>query len=164
MDIEYRRFDSKPELYDYIREQAARICAETDDLTAVLANTSALLMLQMPDLNWAGFYLMKNGGLVLGPFQGKPAVAHIAVGAGVCGTTVLEGKSQLVEDVHTCSNHIPCDFSTNSELVVPVFAKGGIWGVIDLDSPVAARFDETDRSGVERIAEVIGRFAERQKT
>ena len=160
MDIEYRRFDSKPELYSYVREQTARICEETDDLTAVLANISALLMLQMPDLNWAGFYLMKNGGLVLGPFQGKPAVAHIAVGAGVCGTAVLEGKSQLVEDVHTCDNHIPCDFSTNSELVVPVFAKGEIFGVIDLDSPVAARFDETDQAGVERIAGVIGRFVE----
>ena len=160
MDIEYRRFDSKPELYDYIREQAARICAESDDLTAVLANTSALLMLQMPDLNWAGFYLMKKGGLVLGPFQGKPAVAHIAVGAGVCGTAVLEGKSQLVEDVHTCSNHIPCDFSTNSELVAPVFAKGEIFGVIDLDSPIAARFNETDQAGVERVAEIIGEFAE----
>ena len=164
MDIEYRHFDNKPDLYDYICEQLERICGETDDVTAVLANTSALLMLQMSDLNWAGFYRMKNEGLVLGPFQGKPAVAHIAVGAGVCGTAVSEEKSQLVEDVHTCCNHISCDFATNSELVVPIFVKSGIFGVIDLDSPVPVRFDEVDRSGVERASEIIGRFVERHVT
>lgn len=161
MDIEYRRFDNKPDLYDYIFKQLERVCGETDDVTAVLANTSALLMLQMPDLNWAGFYLMKNGGLVLGPFQGKPAVVHIAPGEGVCGTAVSEKKSQLVEDVHTCCNHISCDSATNSELVAPVFVRKGIFGVIDLDSPVPARFDKEDRSGVERAAEIIGKFIER---
>lgn len=161
MDIEYQHFDSKTDLYSYIHEQLGRICAETDDATAVLANTSALLFLQMPDLNWAGFYLMKNGGLVLGPFQGKPAVAHIAVGTGVCGTAVSERKSQLVEDVHTHCNHIACDFATNSELVVPIFVKGEVMGVIDLDSPIIARFDEEDLSGVECVAEKIGIFFER---
>lgn len=161
MDIEYTHFDNKTDLYGYICAQLERVCSETDDVTAVLANTSALLMLQMPDLNWAGFYRVKDGGLVLGPFQGKPAVAHIEAGAGVCGTAVSEGKSQLVEDVHTCCNHISCDFATNSELVVPIFVKGGIFGVIDLDSPVPARFDEADRMGVERAAGIIGRFVER---
>lgn len=164
MDIEYRRFDNKPDLYDYIHGQLERICSETDDITAVLANTSALLMLQMPDLNWAGFYRMKNGGLILGPFQGKPAVAHIAVGAGVCGTAVSERRSQLVEDVHTCCNHIACDFATNSELVVPIFVKRGIFGVIDLDSPVPSRFDEKDQSGVERVSEIIGEFIVRHES
>lgn len=161
MDIEYRHFDSKTDLYSYIHEQLRHICAETDDVTAVLANTSALLFLQMHDLNWSGFYLMKNGGLVLGPFQGKPAVTHIAVGTGVCGTAVSERKSQLVEDVHTHCNHIACDSATNSELVAPIFVNGEVMGVIDLDSPIIARFDEEDLSGVERVAEKIGIFFER---
>ena len=161
MDIEYKAFDNKPELYRYILEQVESICAETADMTAVLANTSAALMLLMPDLNWAGFYLMKNGALILGPFQGKPAVANIAVGAGVCGTAVAEGKTQMVEDVHTCCNHIACDFATNSELVVPVFTKDGIFGVIDLDSPVTGRFDAQDQDGVEAVAAVLSRFAAR---
>ena len=161
MDIEYKAFSNKTELYRYILEQVEHICGETADITAVLANTSAALMLLMPDLNWAGFYLMKGGALVLGPFQGKPAVASIAVGAGVCGTAVAEGKSQVVEDVHSCCNHITCDFATNSELVVPVFAGDVIFGVIDLDSPVPGRFDAQDQAGVETIAAVLGRFAAR---
>ena len=159
MDIEYKAFDDKPKLYRYILEQVECICDETTDVTAVLANTSAALMLLMPDLNWAGFYLMKNGALVLGPFQGKPAVANIAVGAGVCGTAVAMGKSQVVEDVHSCCNHIACDFATNSELVVPVFAGDSIFGVIDLDSPVTGRFDTQDQAGMEAVAVVLGRFA-----
>lgn len=159
MDIEYKAFDNKPELYRYILKQVESICAETADMTAVLANTSAALMLLMPDLNWAGFYLMKSGALVLGPFQGKPAVANIAVGAGVCGTAVAEGKTQMVEDVHSCCNHIACDFATNSELVVPVFTRDGIFGVIDLDSPVTGRFDAQDQDGLEAVAAILGKVA-----
>ena len=158
MDIEYRRFDHKPDLYRYILEQVEGTWAETPDLTAALANTSAVLMLLMPDLNWAGFYLMRDGALVLGPFQGKPAVAHIGVGAGVCGTAVAERKAQLVENVHKCCNHIACDLATNSELVVPVFTGEEIFGVIDLDSPVAARFDEEDRHGIEALAATLGKL------
>ena len=158
MDIEYRSFDTKPELYGYIAQQLVLICGETEDTTAVLANASALLMLIMPDLNWAGFYMMKDGSLVLGPFQGKPAVVHIAVGSGVCGTAVAERKSQLVEDVHACCNHIACDFATNSELVVPITVGEEIVGVIDLDSPVAARFDAQDQAGVENAAAILSKF------
>ena len=158
MDIAYKRFDAKPDLYRYVLDQVEATWVETADLTAALANTSAVLMLLMPDLNWAGFYLMKGEGLILGPFQGKPAVAYIAVGAGVCGTAVAEGKTQLVENVHKCCNHIACDLATNSELVVPIFAGEEIFGVIDLDSPVTNRFDEEDRAGVEAVAAAIGRL------
>ena len=157
MDIVYKTFDAKPDLYRYILEQVEGTWAETRDLTAALANTSATLMLLMPQLNWAGFYLMRNGALVLGPFQGKPAVAHIEVGAGVCGTAVAQGQTQLVENVHSCCNHIACDLATNSELVVPIFMGEEIFGVIDLDSPVAARFDEEDRHGIEALAAFLGR-------
>ena len=158
MDILYKSFDAKGDLYRYILEQVEATWAETADLTAALANTSAILMLLMPELNWAGFYLMKGEGLVLGPFQGKPAVAHIEVGSGVCGTAVAEGKSQLVENVHQCCNHIACDLATNSELVVPIFAGKATFGVIDLDSPVTGRFDEEDRRGIEDLAAAIGRL------
>ena len=158
MDILYKSFDSKSDLHRYILEQVEGTWAETDDLTAALANTSAILMLLMPDLNWAGFYLMKGEGLVLGPFQGKPAVAHIDVGAGVCGTAVAQGQTQLVENVHSCCNHIACDLATNSELVVPIFAGEEIFGVIDLDSPVTGRFDEEDRHGIEALAAVLGKL------
>ena len=158
MDIAYKSFAAKPDLYRYILEQVEGTWAETADMTAALANTSAILMLLMPDLNWAGFYLMKGEGLVLGPFQGKPAVAHIDVGAGVCGTAVAERATQLVENVHQCCNHIACDLATNSELVVPIFVGERVFGVIDLDSPVAARFDEEDRHGIEALATTLGKL------
>ena len=109
-------------------------------------------------MNWSGFYLLKNGRLVLGPFQGKPAVAEIAIGAGVCGTAAQTRKTQIVEDVHTCCNHIACDFSTNSEIVVPIFADGELYGVIDIDSPVNARFDSEDAQGLETAANILSDY------
>lgn len=158
MDIEQKTFDTKPELYNYIHEQLKLICEETPDETAVLANASALLMLELTEVNWAGFYLFKNGKLILGPFQGKPAVAEIAIGSGVCGTAAQSRETQIVEDVHTCCNHIACDFSTNSEIVVPIFVEGDIYGVIDIDSPVNARFDNEDAKGLEMAASIISDF------
>ena len=160
MDVEYREFSSKPERYAYINAQLDHILAETDDLYAGLANTSALFHLLMPRLNWAGFYLMKNGALVLGPFQGKPAVARIEVGAGVCGTAVAEDAPQIVENVHTCCNHIACDAASSSEIVVPLHASGTLFGVIDIDSPAIANFDEEDLSGLQLAAQKIGTFIE----
>ena len=147
MDLNYQEFADKKQLYAYLHEQLHLIGAETTDFGAVLANAAALLKLQLQDVNWAGFYLLKDGRLVLGPFQGKPAVAEIAVGVGVCGTAVQERRTQLVEDVHTCCNHIACDFSTNAEIVVPMFIDGEIFGVIDIDSPEPARFDLADAAG-----------------
>lgn len=155
MDIEFRKFDNKAELFDFICEKLRLIGEECDDQTAVLANLSALIMLEFDKLNWAGFYLLKGGELILGPFQGKPAAAKIPIGKGVCGTAVSERKPQLVEDVHTCCNHIACDAATNSELVVPIIRNGEIIGVIDLDSPIPARFDNDDKEGFERVSNIL---------
>ena len=159
MDIEYKKFDTKSELYAYIHEQLHRITEETADITAVLANASALFMLELQDVNWTGFYLYKNERLILGPFQGKPAVAEIAVGDGVCGTAAKTLETQLVEDVHSCCNHIACDIATNSEIVVPILlADGRLYGVIDIDSPVLSRFDAEDKEGLQIVAEIISAF------
>lgn len=158
MDIEQKTFDTKPELYGYIHEQLKLICEETSDKTAVLANASALFMLELSEVNWAGFYLLKNGKLILAPFQGKPAVAEIEIGAGVCGTAAQTRETQIVEDVHTCCNHIACDFSTNSEIVVPIFVNGELYGVIDIDSTVNARFDSEDAKGLEAAASILADF------
>ena len=160
MDVEYREYDNKAERYAYINEQLDRILAETDDVYAGLANASALFDYIMPLLNWAGFYLMKDGVLKLGPFQGKPAVARIEIGAGVCGTAVKENKPQIVEDVHSCCNHIACDSSSSSEIVVPIHVNGRIFGVIDIDSPALANFDAEDLAGLQQVAQKIGIFIE----
>ena len=128
---------------------------------ANLANASALLFAELEDLNWAGFYLMEGGKLVLGPFQGKPACIEISVGRGVCGTAVQEGKSQLVPDVHLFPGHIACDSASNSEIVVPLYAEGEIVGVLDLDSPWPGRFTEEDRRGLEAVGEIVSHMLER---
>ncbi|HPU63891.1 MAG TPA: GAF domain-containing protein [Mobilitalea sp.] len=120
-----------------------------------LANASALLNLALPDINWVGFYLLKNEELVLGPFQGKPACIRIPVGKGVCGTAIAQGKSQLVPDVHSFPGHIACDSASNSEIVIPIFAGNRIAGVLDIDSPVFDRFDRTDLEGLEEVARIL---------
>jgi L-methionine (R)-S-oxide reductase len=129
-----------------------RACSRDErDLIANAANLSALIWQLVPDLNWAGFYFMKEGGLVLGPFQGKPACVRIPVGKGVCGTSVLRRQTMLIEDVHAFPGHIACDSASNSELVVPILHSGDVHGVLDLDSPLKARFDAQDQKGFERL-------------
>lgn len=123
--------------------------------TANLANASALLWEHLPDLNWAGFYKMTDGKLVLGPFQGKTACIEIEIGRGVCGTAVAENKTQLVYDVHQFLGHIACDCASNSEIVVPIQVNGKIWGVLDIDSPVIGRFSEEDKTGLEEFVKVL---------
>lgn len=126
---------------------------------ANLANASALLMLLLKDINWAGFYLMEEGRLVLGPFQGKPACIEIPVGRGVCGTAVEKDETQLVTDVHKFPGHIACDAASRSEIVIPIHRKGTVVGVLDIDSPLVSRFDEEDREGLKvfvRILEISG--------
>ena len=123
--------------------------------TANLANASALLWEHLPDLNWAGFYKMTDGKLVLGPFQGKTACIEIEIGRGVCGTAVAENKTQLVYDVHQFPGHIACDCASNSEIVVPIQVNGKIWGVLDIDSPVIGRFSEEDKPGLEEFVKVL---------
>lgn len=122
---------------------------------ANLANASAAIWQAMERINWAGFYLMEQGRLVLGPFQGKPACIEIAVGKGVCGTAVQQAKTILVEDVHQFPGHIACDSASNSEIVIPIFKNGEIYGVLDIDSPYFARFTEEDQLGLEALVRVL---------
>lgn len=123
--------------------------------TANLANASALLWEHLPDLNWAGFYKMIDGKLVLGPFQGKTACIEIEVGRGICGTAVAENKTQLVYDVHQFPGHIACDCASNSEIVVPIYTEEKIWGVLDIDSPIIGRFSDEDKNGLEEFVKVL---------
>lgn len=147
--------DGKPEFYRELASQLQALLAGEPDPIANAANTSALIFQMLPDLNWAGFYFLRPGNeLVLGPFQGRPACVRIAVGRGVCGTAVEKGQSILVEDVHAFPGHIACDAASRSELVVPLFRDGRVFGVIDLDSPVAARFDRDDQAGIEALAAI----------
>lgn len=122
---------------------------------ANLANASALLSLRLDRLNWAGFYLLEGEKLVLGPFQGKPACIEIPLGKGVCGTAAERGESVLVPDVHAFPGHIACDAASRSEIVVPLFVRGGLYGVLDLDSPEPGRFTEEDRAGLEAFARAL---------
>ena len=140
---------------------AAQLSALTEGIpyeTANLANASALIWQTLPEINWAGFYKMTDGALVLGPFQGKTACIRIPVGKGVCGTAVAEDKTQLVYDVHLFPGHIACDGASNSEIVLPVHVNGQIWCVLDIDSPVVGRFDETDAEGLSLLVRVIETF------
>ena len=138
------------------------LCAQLQALTegipyetANLANASALLWQALERINWAGFYKMQDGQLVLGPFQGKPACILIPVGRGVCGTAVAENATQLVYDVHRFPGHIACDAASNSEIVVPLRKNGEIWGVLDIDSPFIGRFTEEDKTGLEQFAQIL---------
>lgn len=145
----------KPDAYRQLHDAAEALTSGEPDGVANMANIAALLWDFLPDTNWAGFYRMVRGELVLGPFIGRPACIRIPLGKGVCGTAAAEGETQLVEDVHAFPGHIACDSVTNSELVVPVLRDGDVVAVIDLDSPLKARFDEEDRQGIERLAEII---------
>lgn len=145
----------KPEAYRQLREAADALTAGEPDGVANMANVAALLWDFLPDLNWAGFYRMIDAELVLGPFMGRPACIRIPLGKGVCGVAAKDAASQLVEDVHAFPGHIACDSDTNSELVVPVVRNGAVIAVIDLDSPLMARFDDEDLRGIEELANVM---------
>jgi L-methionine (R)-S-oxide reductase len=147
---------AKIAMFDDLRSQLTGLVHGERDLIANTANFSSLVFNSMPGLNWAGFYFLKGDELVLGPFQGKPACIRIKKGRGVCGTTVVEGKSIVVPDVHSFPGHIACDVNSRSELVVPVRgADGEIIGVFDLDSPLPNRFDQTDADGIESLVRVL---------
>ena len=144
--------------YELICQQLSALTDGVPYETANLANAAALLWQELPEINWAGFYKMTDGALVLGPFQGKTACIRIPVGKGVCGTAVAEDKTQLVYDVHLFPGHIACDGASTSEIVLPVHVNGQIWGVLDIDSPVVGRFDETDAEGLGLLVRVIETF------
>ena len=145
----------KPELYRELVGAARAIVDGEPDAVANMANLSALIWQFLPQLNWAGFYRMVDGELVLGPFQGKAACIRIPLGQGVCGTAAANGETQLVPDVHAFPGHIACDAASASELVVPVKRDGQVIAVIDLDSPVLNRFDADDAAGIETLAAAI---------
>jgi len=147
---------SKTELY---RDLHSALDALTDgerDAIANMANAAALIWQYLPDLNWAGFYRLVGDTLVVGPFLGKPACIRIAIGDGVCGAAAQTRTTQLVEDVHAFPGHIACDAASRSELVVPIVHEGRLIGVLDLDSPSAARFDAADAAGCEALMAVLG--------
>ena len=146
---------SKHELYADLLSQAKGLLHDEHDQVANAANFSALLYHSLPDVNWVGFYFMKDGELLVGPFQGKPACVHIALGKGVCGTAAKTRQTQLVPDVNAFPGHIFCDGDSLSELVVPLVRDGAVIGVLDLDSPKLARFDKEDQKGLEALAKVF---------
>lgn len=147
--------DDKDAFYALLREQLTSLTADEDLVTPNLANASALLAGALKEINWVGFYLMRDGELVLGPYQGKPACIRIPVGRGVCGSAVASGKTQLVSDVRQLSNYIACDSESLSEIVVPIVRKGIICGVLDIDSPVTERFDSVDAEGLASLCGIL---------
>jgi len=143
--------ESRPALYEELLAQVRALLAGERDATANAANLAALVFHSLPDLNWAGFYWMKGGELVLGPFQGKPACVRIALGKGVCGTAAREARSIVVPDVNAFPGHIACDTASRSEVVVPVLHRERVIGVLDLDSSRPARFTDEDARGLEAV-------------
>lgn len=141
--------------YRLLAKQIKALADDEPNFIPVFSNASALLYENMEDLNWAGFYIMDKGSLMLGPFQGKVACIRIEVGKGVCGTAVAEDKTQLVKDVHQFPGHIACDSASNSEIVVPIHKDGQVVAVLDIDSPSLSRFDEADKEGLEEFVKAL---------
>ena len=146
---------SKSEQYAQLAEQAKALLHGESDRIANAANLSALIYHALPNLNWAGFYFFDGTELVVGPFQGLPACVRIPLDKGVCGAAATTRQTQRIEDVHAFPGHIACDSASNSELVVPLVHRGALVGVLDLDSPVHARFDVEDQEGLETIARLF---------
>ena len=145
--------------YSMLAKQIEALAEEAPDIVPVFANASALLYGAMPDINWAGFYIVRDGGLLLGPFQGKPACVRIEKGRGVCGAAWEKDETQLVPDVHAFPGHIACDAASRSEIVIPVHDEDGVAAVLDIDSPYPARFSEEDRAGLEAFVRTLERIA-----
>jgi len=142
--------------YSLISKEIEALTSDVSDLIANLSNVSALLNTELTDINWVGFYLLKDDKLILGPFQGKPACVTISVGKGVCGTAVSTDSLQLVKDVHAFPGHIACDSASNSEIVLPLHDKSGkVVAVLDIDSPTLGRFSEADGEGILLLQHVL---------
>ena len=150
-----QRSIAKSELYDELASELSSLLAGERDLVANAANFAALVFHSLPDLNWAGFYFMKNGELVLGPFQGKPACMRIAFGRGVCGVAAAKCATTIVPNVHEFPGHIACDMESKSEIVIPLMKNERFVGVLDLDSPQLSRFDEADAAGLETLLKIL---------
>jgi GAF domain-containing protein len=141
--------------FDELIARLRSLLADERDLLANTANVAAVLYHSLPDVNWVGFYFLKDGQLVLGPFQGQPACTRIALGKGVCGTAAEQRKAVVVENVHEFPGHIACDAASNAEIVVPMIRDGELIGVLDIDSPRLARFGDEDRDGLESIVRLL---------
>lgn len=146
---------TKTELYEQLAAQLSSLLAGERDLVANAANFSSLLFHSMPDLNWAGFYFVKDGELVLGPFQGQPACVRIKIGQGVCGAGAAKCETVIVPNVHEFPGHIACDSASNSEIVVPLLKGSKLIAVLDLDSPNFQRFDDQDARGLENLVRIL---------
>ena len=153
----FDRAAPKRDLYAALAASLEALIAEETDSIANLANASALIWEALPDINWAGFYLLRGGELVLGPFQGRPACVRIPLGKGVCGTAAAGRRTIVVEDVNAFPGHIACDAASRSEIVVPLAGDGALFGVLDVDAPRVGRFDDEDRRGLEAVAEIVSR-------
>ena len=141
--------------YSVLVDQAKGLLESEPWYVAAFSNLSSLIMSMLPDLNWAGFYLMRNGCLTVGPFQGKPACIHIEPGRGVCGTAVVRDETVLVPDVHQFPGHIACDGASESEIVIPIREEGRVRAILDIDSTVKNRFAPEDRAGLEALVRKI---------
>lgn len=148
----------KEENYDLVIKQLKALIEDETDRIANLSNASALLNQFLDTINWVGFYLMQDGELVLGPFQGLPACVRIKVGKGVCGTAVERKETMVVEDVHLFPGHIACDAASQSEIVVPLVKDGEVIGVLDIDSPIKNRFDDVDKIKLENFVAVLQQY------
>ena len=144
--------------YGLMVQQAEALLREDGWYVAAMSNLSALVMENMEELNWAGFYLRRGNGLTVGPFQGKPACIHIPMGKGVCGTAAERNETVVVPDVHAFPGHIACDGASRSEIVIPLHAEGKVAGVLDLDSPVMDRFSQQDREGLEALVKCVEQY------
>ena len=140
--------------YDELFDVFPSILINDYDITT-LSNASALLNMYLEDINWVGFYLLKNNQLILGPFQGKVACTNIKIGRGVCGTCIQEEKTILVPNVHEFKGHIACDSASNSEICIPIYANNKLYGLLDIDSPILNRFNEVDKINLEKICKMI---------
>lgn len=150
--------EEKKQMYRLLKTQLQGLTDGVVNNTANLANASALLNQALPDINWAGFYLMEENHLILGPFQGKPACVKIEIGKGVCGTAALKDETVLVKNVHEFPGHIACDSASNSEIVIPVHVNGKMFGVLDVDSPLLSRFDAEDEEGLSMFVHTLERI------
>ena len=158
MLLQMENFKDKNEMYAHMDSALAAMIKRRDDAESSLANASALINMYLEDINWVGFYLFREGRLALGPFQGTPAVTRIKMGHGVCGESALHMRTIRIDEVKTCANYIECDASTASEIVIPMVNRGRLLGVLDIDSPVPARFDQVDERDLEKIVSSLVRL------
>ena len=147
--------EQREDYYQQLLEQLRSLLEGETNRIANLANAAALLYHSLEDINWAGFYLYEQGELIVGPFQGKPACVHIALGKGVCGTAAQQQQTVRVANVHQFAGHIACDSASNAEIVIPLLKDGKLLGVLDIDSPHENRFDELDQKYLEAFAQIV---------